>query len=340
MDIKEITDRKDWDAFVESTPDFTFLQGWSWGEFNRARGERVWRWGIYDKGELAGVCQTVSIAARRGSFLFVPHGPLSKTGAVGSMLPLVVAKLTQTARAAECAFIRISPWLEATKENQLLFSQLGFRSAPSYMHAEETWLLPLEADAETLLKEMRKTTRNLISRAERDGVEIVRSNSISDLQILLDLQAKTAERHKFVPFSDAYLKTEFEIFSRNGEAMLFLGKHNGIISSAAIIIFFGHRAFYFQSGSVKADAPVSYLLQWEVIKEAKRRDCTLYNLWGVAPEDKPHHEWTGLTTFKSGFGGYRKNYMHAVDLPLTKKYWISYVIEKMPRALRALFAKT
>jgi Uncharacterized protein involved in methicillin resistance len=334
MDIKEITDRSIWDGFVGSFPDFTFLQGWSWGEFNIARGERVWRWGVYEGSTLIGVCQVVSVTARRGSFLFVPHGPLSKTIDNSSFLSHLIKKMVDVARASKYSFIRISPWLEATDENKMLFSQLGFSDAPSYMHAEETWLLPLEGDEQALLREMRKTTRNLISRAERDGVEIIKSSDVTDLRVLFDLQKETALRHNFVPFSENYLKTEFEIFRKSDEALLFLGKHNGVISSAAIIIFFGKRAFYFQSGSIRSVAPVSYILQWEVIKEAKRRGCLLYNLWGVAPENDLDHQWVGLTTFKSGFGGHRKNYMHAQDLPLSKKYWITYIAERIPRRFR------
>ncbi len=335
MEIREITDKALWDGFVASCSDYTFLQGWNWGEFHRVRGEKVWRLGVYEKEKLIGCSQAVSMHARRGNFLFVPHGPLVQEGSIDSFLPILVEKLKELAREFHYSFIRISPWNESTTEHVLAFSRLRFISAPSYMHAEETWLLPIDRDERTLLSDMRKTTRNLISRAEREGVEIIKSKKPEDLKLLLDLQAATAERNKFVPFSDSYLKTEFDVFSKDDEALLFLGKHAGVISSAAIIIFFGKRAFYFQSGSTKSVAPVSYLLQWEVIKEAKRRGCTLYNLWGVAPENKPRHPWVGFTLFKSGFGGFRKNYMHAQDLPLSKKYWLSYLIEKLPRKVRS-----
>jgi len=266
MEIREITDKKIWDSFVQGLPDFTFLQGWNWGEFHRENKERVWRLGAYKEGELVACMLSVSVTARRGSFIFVPHGPLSKTGDISECLKPLLEKLKEIAFSSRYAFIRISPLALANTENKTLFKKFGFRSAPSYMHAEETWILPLVDDENSLLKNMRKTARNLISRAEREGVVITKSRDVKDLAILLELQDKTAERHNFVPFSEKYLRTEFEIFKESDQVLLFLGSHKGLISSAAIIIFYGKRAFYFQSGSVKSEAPVSYLLQWEVIK--------------------------------------------------------------------------
>ena len=108
-------------------------------------------------------------------------------------------------------------------------------------------------------------------------------------------------------------------------------------SAAAIIIFYNGQAFYHHSGSrAGAGSNVSYLLQWRVIQEAKKRGCTLYNFWGIAPEDRPNHAWAGLSLFKKGFGGFAEAYLHAQDMPLTAKYWLNYAIETVRRIRRRL----
>jgi len=56
--------------------------------------------------------------------------------------------------------------------------------------------------------------------------------------------------------------------------------------------------------------------------------------WGIAPENRPKHPWTGLTLFKTGFGGYKEEYLHCQDLPVTLKYWLNYTVEKMRRIKR------
>ncbi len=337
MEIREITDKKAWDAWVTSQPDYTFLQSWNWGEFNRQMGEKVWR--TKETGQI------ISVSAKRGKFLFLPHGPVPAKRAQEYLVKL--------AKNNGDSFIRISPWVEDSPASRAKLSEMGFRGAPSIMHAEETWLLPLNKSDEELLAGMDKTHRNLVRRAEREGVEIekidktkVAGGEIKDkktgmrygIEELYRLQLEAAKRHGFVPFSKKYLETEFEIFSKDGEAALFLGKHGGQVLAAAIIIFYGQFAFYFQSGSTESKTPVNYLLQWEVIKEAKRRGCEVYNFWGVTAENKGNA--SGLFTFKSGFGGFQKNYLHAQDLVLSPKYWVTYALEKVPRRWREILRRT
>src|SRR3989344_326734 len=318
MEIKAITDKKVWDEFVTGCPEYTFLQGWSWG----AVSGNVIRLGAFKSGRLVGVAQVLRIAARRGRFLFVPHGPLGQ-------FPLT--ELISLAKREKVTFLRISPLAPDIND----YRALGFRDAPTIMHAEETWLIDVSLSEEEILKNMRKTTRNLIHRGERDGVVIEKTTDVSQIDTLYDLQIETSKRNSFVPFSKEFLKKEMEIFRENDEAVLFLGKAEGKTLAAAIIVFYGKSAFYYQSGSRESKVPVNYCLQWEVIKEAKRRGCTIYNMWGVAPPNKPRHRFAGITVFKTGFGGYERDYLHAQDYPLSWKYWLTYFIEKIPRVLRA-----
>lgn len=338
MEIKEVLDKKIWDDFVISLDEFTFLQGWNWGEICQVHGDQVWRFGIYDNKKLIGVCQTLLISAKRGRFLFVPHGPLFSQGAFKN-LKSVVDFLKKFALEKNCAFLRFSPLFEDTPANRTEFQSLGFRFAPVIMHAEETWLVPIAESEDVVLSKMRKTTRNLVRRAERDGVVITKSQNVKDIDYLYDLQIVTSQRNNFVPFSKKIMQTEMEIMSADNQCVLFLGSFEGKVTGAAIIVFMGKFAFYYQSGSIESKVPVNYLLQWEVIKEAKARGCTLYNMWGIAPIDKPNHPWAGLTTFKTGFGGYNKNYLHAQDLPLSPKYHLTRLIEKIPKTLRAKIKK-
>lgn len=327
MEIKEIDHQTVWDDFVTSGEDYTFLQSWNWGEFNRKRGEQAWRLGLYDNAKLIGTCQVLSVTARRGKFLFVPHGTVINES--------LVQYIVRLAKQNGYAFIRFSPWLEKTDKNSELFKKLGFRDAPTIMHSEETWIVPIAKSEEEILAAMRKTHRNLIKRAQRDGVEIVFAKGVEDIKRLHKLQMSAVERHKFVPFSQKYLEEEFAIFSKDDQCQLFLGKFDGAILGAALIIFYGKFAYYLQSGSERTNVPVNYLLQWEVIREAKRRGCELYNLWGISAENRGNEG--GLLMFKSGFGGFQKDYLHAQDLVLSPKYYLTYILERIPRRWRAMF---
>jgi len=195
-----------------------------------------------------------------------------------------------------------------------------------------TWELDLTLSEENLLMGMRKTTRYLIKQALKNkDIEIIKSSRIEDVETFNKLYQETVDRHHFTPFSLEYLKKEFLAFSSDGQILVFLGKYKGEVVSSAMVIYWQGMGFYHQgASSLKySKIPVSYLLQWEAIIEAKNRGCELYNFWGIAPTDDQKHPWYGLTLFKMGFGGYKKEYVKTQDLPLSKNYWICYLIEKL-----------
>ena len=76
-------------------------------------------------------------------------------------------------------------------------------------------------------------------------------------------------------------------------------------------------------------------MQWDAISEARYRGAAVYNFWGIAETDDKH-PWSGLTLFKKGFGGFSKEYLRAQDLPLTKKYWLTFLVEKIRKSRRGL----
>ncbi len=337
MEIREIADKKTWEHFVTAQGPHTFLPSWNWGEFNAAMGDAIWRLGIYD-GELVGVALVIKITAQRGTFLFMPHGPILDSRLTISnqrVLEELAQYLKNLAKKENCSFIRISPILDKTSSNEKLFAALGFRKAPIHMHAELMWMLDVVPSEEKLLKEMRKTTRYLVKKAQADGVRIVAS---SDLDPFIHLYEKTVERQKFTGFSSRYLKQEFDAFRNDEQIKIFLAEYNGEYIAGAMIVFYGKSAFYHQGASVNTYPKISapYLLQWEIIREAKCRGMEFYNFWGISPENEPRHPWAGLSLFKKGFGGKALELMPTQDLVLSSKYWLAYGVERIRKLRRGL----
>ena len=132
------------------------------------------------------------------------------------------------------------------------------------------------------------------------------------------------------------VKDEMEIFGSNDEAIMMLCKFEEKIIAGVIILFVGDMAIYHHGASASAyrHVPASYVLQWEAIKEAKKRGKKLYNFWGIAPTDSKKHPWTGLTLFKQGFGGEIREFVHAHDIPLKKLYWKTYMIEYVSKIMK------
>ena len=339
--IKEILNKKEWENFLIEEKPQSFLQSWNWGNFNESLGYEIWRLGVYEDDVLVGVVLTIKICAKRGRFLFIPHGPiLKKTDPATEQhrLRIIFSYLKDLAKKEKCGFVRVSPLLLKNQENENLYRELGFRKAPMHMHAELMWILDISVAEEKLLKDMRKTTRYLVHKAEKDGVEIIKSKDQKHLEIFNNIYKETAKRQKFIAFSENYLKKEFDALYEDNQIEIFLAKYNGEFISGAMVVFYGDSGFYHQGASVQkyTKIPASYLLQWKAIEEAKKRGLKFYNFWGVCSEEKTNHPWAGLSLFKRGFGGFHEEYLAAQDLIISPIYWLNYLIEKARKIKRNL----
>jgi lipid II:glycine glycyltransferase (peptidoglycan interpeptide bridge formation enzyme) len=348
MSITEITDKLQWENFVSSCSQSSFLHSWNWGEFNRITGEKIWRLGVFRDEELKAVALVIKVKARRGSFLFIPHGPVMNhestlpTGRQGIMnqelgiLNELFIFLKKLGEKEKIVFVRVSPLLEKNEGNLEIFKKAGFRNAPIHMmHPETTWLLDITRTEDEILMGMRKTHRNLIRRAKKEGVKIIQSTNEEHIKAFYDIHMETVRRHKFIPFSYEYIKNEVEVLKKDDEISIFSAEYNNKIISSAIIVFYGDQAFYHHGASLSeySKIPASYLLLWEAILEAQKRNKKIFNFYGIV-ENKPKHPWYGLSRFKKGFGGYKKELLHCQDLPLNKKYAITCMVETLRKIKR------
>lgn len=325
MDIRSIHDEKTWTEFLLSCRPNTFLHSWQWKRVQENDGESVETLGAYIGDQLIAVALVILVEAKRGSHYLIPHGPILKDA---SNIPIVLQALTQHYQSRTNAVaLRIAPLLENSEEYTSLFSSLGFRPSPMHVHAELTWVLDISKPEETLLSEMRKTTRNAITKAQKEGVEVEILSHPAALERFWPLYEQTKTRHGFVPFHKEFIQSQAQIFGKDNMMFFAVATYQGQDVAAAMLIQFGDTVFYYHGASTKMTVPAAQLLQWEAIKEAKRRGATRYNFWGIAPENEPNHPFAGITVFKKGFGGYAIDYMHAQDLSLNWKYWKLWAIE-------------
>lgn len=328
-----INDKSLWEKFILAQPWQPFFQSWNWGQVQERVGNSVFRFGMYDKNKLTGICLAVLVNAKRGRYLHLRHGPLL-SGFQKQFTPFL-AEIKAQAKDLNADFIRMSPLVEQTNFDINFLKQQGFRNAPIHnMDAENAWVLDLDKSEEEILAGMRKTTRYLVKKAQTLPIIVTKSTDKGDFAKFMRLYETTSKRHHFIPHRG--VEEEFDIFCKDKQALLFLAHYKKKILSGAFVIFYGDQAVYHHGASSDEfrDIPTAYLLQWEAIKEAKRQGKKLYNFWGVVPPEKPRHPWQGLTLFKTGFGGRRLNFIHAQDLPLSISYWKTFAIETVWRIRR------
>ncbi len=329
--IEEIENKKIWEAFLlkERGVPTPFFQSFNWGEVQKKLGNKIFRFGLYKKGKLCGICLTVKIVARRGVYFHLRHGPV--LDAFSDLKPFV-ALIKGRALSEGVSFIRLSPLLLSEQKNSSIQSLIASRNAPIHnMDAENAWILDLSKSEEELLGQMRKTTRYLVRKAEKIGILVDKTAETQDFKKFLKLYKATSRRHHFVPHRG--MEEELSIFSKDNQALLYFATFQKKLIAGALILFYGNQAVYHHGASADQykDIPGAYLLQWEAIKEAKRQGKKYYNFWGVVPPDKPKHPWQGITLFKTGFGGSNINFVHSQDIPLKLTYWKTYFIETLRR---------
>ena len=329
-------------------PEASFLQSWYWGDFYTALGNpssraelatgrgKIHRTGFYTDGQLAGVMLSIVETAKRARYLTVPGGPIIDWDDKG-MIKAFVSEIKRIAKNEKCVFVRVRPQLEANEFSKKIFSDYGFRNAPIHLHAELTSQLDITKSEEKILAGMRKTTRYEIKKAISQGVKITNSADQRDIDKFYELQLKTAKRQGFVPFSYKFLYGQFKIFSEANKVLLYSAEREDKLLAQAIIIFYGKEAVYHYGASTEDGRkyPGAYLVQWEAIKEARKRGMARYNFWGVSPPHNKKHRFYGISIFKRGFGGKDFEYLHAQDLVINyPRYVLNYVIENIRKRVR------
>ncbi|MCL4339000.1 peptidoglycan bridge formation glycyltransferase FemA/FemB family protein [Patescibacteria group bacterium] len=338
MEIKVLENKESWEDFLGKTSPQSLFQAWIWGEIRKKLKKHglatqdFIRLGTYEKNNLIGIAQIEKVRAKRGTFLHIRHGPVMSSWNSGN-IKLLLDYLKSSPIGKGVRFIRISPLIENSKENQKLLKSQGFIDAPIHrMDGEICWVLDIDKDEMTLLSGMRKTTRYLIKQGEKMGIRIEKSRNQSDMKFFMEIYKKTAHRQRFVPHQG--IEEEFSEMLKEDKILLFKGLYDNKLLAVALIVFYNNQAIYHHSASLDSKIPVNYLLQWEAIREARRRGMKQYNFWGIAPENNNRHPWKGLTLFKKGFGGRIQEYIHAKDIPLSPLYCATYAVELTRKILK------
>ncbi len=279
MTIREATDRHAWESFLTSQPFSPFIQSWAMGEVYHRIGQQPLRWQVEENGTVRGICFGHIVPARRGRHLSIPYGPVLQDI---DALPALLDIICDAARKEGCSFVRLSPFWPA-QGPLALFGNHRPIPAPMHLLAEHLWYLPLtkenpweiqNADSwkleappehkeliprtpEELLSHMRPTTRNLIRRAQKEGVTIEASaNPTDDLRHFLRLHEETRKRHKFTPYTDAFFRAQVEAFAPLGQLTLYLARFQGNVIAASIHMRYGGETSYHHGASTHTFAKI------------------------------------------------------------------------------------
>ena len=151
------------------------------------------------------------------------------------------------------------------------------------------------------------------------------------------LEKLHAERQKYVAFSAGFLKKQFEAFREGDEVMIYTAKKDGEILAQNFMIFYGAEASYHYGVSSELGTKYSAapLLHMEAMREARKRGCVRYNLWGIVGTEETNHRFYGVSEFKRSFGCDEIKYTPAHDMILKPlAYQKTKLVESVRKKIR------
>ena len=336
IEIRDMSDKQEWDGFVTTHPEANFLHAWQWGEFHRSRGKQVVRRGAYLNDRLTGVYEAVVETAKRGTHLAIAGGPIVDwtNQAVAQAL---IADIRDQARAHKAVFARVRPQLEASQASLALFRKLGLRPAPYYLSVEHAGVLDLTKSEDELLEGMRQRLRRALRKAAKNNIAVETSTDPKAMHEFYQIQLQTARRHDFTHFSEDFLTKQFAAFAATDNAVLYTARYEGEVLAQNFMIFYGNEASYHYGVSTELGTKLSGapLLHMQAMRDARERGIKRYNFWGIVDEEDTTHRFYGVSVFKRGFGVEELKYVPAHDLVVKPlPYALTWLIETMRRKAR------
>ncbi len=313
-----------------------FLQSEEWFRFQEAAGNEVVRM-MVGGFSFGGIMYSLPLAGR---YLYTPRWPDVRVTSRESR----VTKLIDEARRLGCGWVRVEPVDEEVLErirsvlqNPSSISSFAptplsrgrdispragekgadysFLSAPHDMQPREIFVVDITKGEEELLAAMKSKTRYNVRLAEKKGVRAFPTTDEKYQKAFVDLVTGTADRKGIVPHPRKYYETMLKTLLGD-TATLFVAEHEGDILGINFMTYHGDSATYLHGGSsdTKRECMAPFLLQWEAMRDAKRRGCTRYDFGGVKTGNNEQRTmnreqgarnkengWEGITRFKIGF---------------------------------------
>jgi len=319
--------KESWNNFVLANQG-SFLQSFEWGEFQENFGRQAFRFSGQDW-QARFFEFTIPVINKK--YWYCPRGPVFAGQPNAERLKNFVSTVSEAAKKEKILFFRISPQIANGESLIANLKEAGFKKLNYDVEPSQTQILDISKTEEELLAQMHEKWRYNIRLAVKKGVTVkMISADDSDFEKYFEefyrlVADGTAARQDIRHHPKEYYRKQLQIKSDVLRLVLFAAEYENKVIAANIVVFFDKTAIYLHGATDNNYRSIMapHLLQWEQIKEAKKRGCAQYDFWGIVNEqtvDKRGKTWTGFTRFKKGFGGQEVNYVGCWDYPLDK-FW-------------------
>lgn len=322
MEIVDIKNAAEFDAFVASHPKGHMMQSSAWGKV-----KKEWEWkGFISRasdGKIKGTCAVLirKMPIVPWKMMYAPRGPVCDLADKETVTELMTAAREYGEKNKAYAFTVDTDALITNTDYTELLRSLGFAfkdNALEYNTIQSRYIFRLalngESDEEAMAL-IHPKARNCVRRAIKEGVEIVEKGPES-VEEFHKIMLVTGERDNFATRGPEYFKRVMDAFGDN--ARICFAYYNGEAIGCTLHVQYGDKVWwlYGASSNEHRDLQPNYLLQWEAIKWTISRGCKWYDLRGGYPdENNPLH---GIFMFKKKFCREYMEFMGEADLIISK----------------------
>ena len=296
-----------WDEYPQA--ERSFYQSSLWGKYLEGRGDhRVFYCSCEREGMILGslLAYLEPVAARAGrlfglSKLYWHHGPLLSDPADFHTARVILAGLFETT-GRKLLLRGFPPYIDQRQVGDL-YPRLAeaFRLG---LTKWATYLVDLSGGEEKAWSNLLPDARRLVNRMEEAGYEVkwLDRNSLESYRELL----KTYRKAAGLDLPPLY-PTEELIDLVGDKSVLLPGVYiEGKLCAVSPALAYGDSCFFFGAaqdpGLQGRERSISYLLQWNILKNGCSRGLKNYDLVGVSADPENEKE-AGIRLFKSKWGG-------------------------------------
>lgn len=275
-----------------------------------------------------------------------------------NITPIQIDELKKLAREQGSIFARLEFINRFSQNSHKLILSFGLRQSFEQVQPKWRQFVNLTKTSGEIISQMKQKGRYNVKLAERRQVRVesekLKVESSNALKAFYRMYKETVDREKITGRSFDYFRELVDSFDgakRRSESTLsevewvdkfsdtpyiqiYTARYRGETVAAALIGFYGGVATYLYGGSSRRHKEVMapYLMHWQIIKDAKEKNCQIYDLHGRARPEDEKSSWAGITRFKEQFGGEAVELLGSYDYVNKSIYYqIFKIAEKMRR---------
>lgn len=334
---------KEYQEFLEKHDKGHYAQSIEWAKIKDEWKNEI----IIVRDENGKIKASLSILIRKlpyvkSTLMYAPRGPVCDIDDEKSFKELL-KKADELAKKHKAFMLKMDPdILSSNEEFKNMARKCGFivedkiKDVNTLLQPRYVFRLDLKNKTEDeVFASFHSKTRYNIRLAGKKGVKL-REGTREDLQQLQDILETTGERDGFYIRKKEYFEKIYDSFD-NEHLKLVFADYEGKPIACVLNIFYGNKEWYLYGGSLNEHRNLmsTYLLQWEMIKQAIQKGMDCYDFRGVCATDETHYN-EGLYRFKKGFNA---EFVEFIDMHKVYNKFIYFLFEKCAYKIRDLKLK-